>query len=86
MVSEAQRTRAPIQRLTDIVSSWFVPTVVLVAIRHVRRLGPGGARAANDLRARQRAGRAHHRVPMRARTGYSDVDHGSHRPGWHLSS
>jgi Cu+-exporting ATPase len=32
MVSEAQRTRAPIQRLADVVSSWFVPTVVLVAI------------------------------------------------------
>ncbi len=32
MVSEAQRTRAPIQRLADRVSSWFVPIVVLVAI------------------------------------------------------
>jgi Cu+-exporting ATPase len=32
MVSEAQRSRAPIQRLADVVSAWFVPTVVLVAI------------------------------------------------------
>lgn len=32
MVGEAQRTRAPIQRLADKVSSWFVPIVVLVAI------------------------------------------------------
>ncbi len=32
MVSEAQRTRAPIQQLADTVSSWFVPAVVLVAI------------------------------------------------------
>lgn len=32
MVSEAQRTRAPIQRLADVVASWFVPTVILVAI------------------------------------------------------
>jgi P-type Cu+ transporter len=31
MVSEAQRSRAPIQRLADIVSAWFVPAVVLVA-------------------------------------------------------
>ncbi len=32
MVSEAQRTRAPIQALADKVSAIFVPTVVLVAI------------------------------------------------------
>jgi Cu+-exporting ATPase len=32
MVAEAQRTRAPIQRLADQVSSWFVPTVVGVAV------------------------------------------------------
>ena len=32
MVSEAQRSRAPIQRLADVVSSWFVPTVILVAL------------------------------------------------------
>ncbi len=31
MVSEAQRSRAPIQRLADVVSAWFVPIVVLVA-------------------------------------------------------
>jgi Cu+-exporting ATPase len=32
MVGEAQRSRAPIQRLADLVSAWFVPAVVLVAI------------------------------------------------------
>jgi Cu+-exporting ATPase len=31
MVSEAQRSRAPIQRLADLVSSWFVPAVILIA-------------------------------------------------------
>ncbi|MEO1326511.1 MAG: copper-translocating P-type ATPase [Pseudomonadota bacterium] len=32
MVAEAQRSRAPIQRLVDLVASWFVPIVVVVAI------------------------------------------------------
>jgi Cu+-exporting ATPase len=30
-VSEAQRTRAPIQRLADVVASWFVPAVLVTA-------------------------------------------------------
>ena len=32
MVAEAQRSRAPIQRLADTVSAWFVPSVILVAV------------------------------------------------------
>ncbi len=32
MVSEAQRSRAPIQRLADVVASWFVPAVILIAV------------------------------------------------------
>lgn len=32
MVAAAQRSRAPIQRLADQVSGWFVPLVILVAI------------------------------------------------------
>ncbi len=32
MVSEAQRSRAPIQRLADVVSGWFVPGVIAAAL------------------------------------------------------
>ncbi len=32
MVAEAQRSRAPIQRMADVVSAWFVPAVVASAV------------------------------------------------------
>jgi P-type Cu+ transporter len=31
LVAQAQRSRAPLQRLADVVSKWFVPAVVLIA-------------------------------------------------------
>jgi Cu+-exporting ATPase len=32
MVAQAQRSRAPVQRLVDLVAAWFVPAVVLCAV------------------------------------------------------
>jgi Cu+-exporting ATPase len=32
LVAEAQRSRAPVQKLADVVAAWFVPAVVVVAI------------------------------------------------------
>ncbi|HEX4351690.1 MAG TPA: HAD-IC family P-type ATPase, partial [Polyangiales bacterium] len=31
-VAEAQRSRAPVQRLADAVASWFVPTIIVIAL------------------------------------------------------
>ena len=32
IVAEAQRSRAPIQRMADRVPAWFVPAVIVVAV------------------------------------------------------
>ncbi|HXV62832.1 MAG TPA: heavy metal translocating P-type ATPase [Vicinamibacteria bacterium] len=42
LVSEAQRSRAPVQRLADTVSAWFVPAVILVAVLTAIVWGLGG--------------------------------------------
>ena len=57
LVGEAQRSRAPIQRLADTVSGWFVPIVILVAARDLWRLGAGwdrsrGSRTRSSTRLR----------------------------------
>jgi Cu+-exporting ATPase len=42
MVAQAQRSRAPIQKLADKVSAWFVPAVIAVAIITFVAWGLGG--------------------------------------------
>ena len=79
MVGEAQRTRAPIQRLADRVAAFFVPAVVLVAVLTFVVWAAFGPGAAVRARAGQRRGGADHRVPVRARPGDADGDHGRHR-------
>ena len=45
MVAQAQRSRAPIQRLADQVSGWFVPAVIAVAARWRSLRGRSGGRS-----------------------------------------
>ncbi|MBK9974582.1 MAG: cation-translocating P-type ATPase [Planctomycetes bacterium] len=49
MVEEAQRTKAPIQRLADRISNWFVPIVVLTALGAGIGWGLSGAGAARAI-------------------------------------
>ena len=58
MVAEAQRSRAPIQRLADRVAAWFVPAVIVIAVARVRRLGARRARPAAGARADRRGRRS----------------------------
>jgi Cu+-exporting ATPase len=80
MVAEAQRSRAPIQRLADRVSGWFVPLVLAVAIAAFAAwsmwgpeprfaYGFGGCRCCS-----------HHRLPLCAWSCDADVNHGGRGP------
>ncbi len=81
MVAEAQRSRAPIQKLADVVAGYFVPIVILIAVLTFAVWALVGPGAADGARADQRGRGPDHRLPLRARPRHADVDHGGDRPG-----
>ena len=80
MVAKAQRSRAPIQRLADQVSAWFVPTVIAVAVLAFAAWsiwGPEPRFAYGIVAAVSVLIIA---CPVRARSRHAHVDHGRRRP------
>jgi Cu+-exporting ATPase len=81
MVADAQRSRAPIQRMADQASGWFVPLVIVIAVLAFAAWGILGAGTALRLWVGLGRFRADHRLSLRAWAGHPDVDYGRSRQG-----
>ena len=76
MVADAQRSRAPIQKLADTVSGYFVPAVISIAVITFVVWSIVGLAACDGLRARECRFGSDYCMSVRARACDTDVDHG----------
>jgi len=76
MVNDASRSRAPIQKLADTVSGYFVPVVVIISIITFFCLGNLGARTSLCLCFGECYRRINYRLPLCFRFGNSHVYYG----------
>ncbi len=79
LVEQAQGSKAPIQRLVDQVSAYFVPAVIVIALPNLRFLAGHGRRFGTCAAASGRG--AGHRLPLRHGLGHAYVDYGRHGQG-----
>ena len=79
MVAEAQRSRAPIQKLVDTVSAWFVPTVVIVAVATFVAWSLFGPAPAMGFALVNAVAVLIIACPCALGSGDANVDHGRHR-------
>lgn len=79
MVADAQRSRAPIQRMADSVSGWFVPLVILIAVVAFMIWSVWGPEPEDGARSHCGCVGPDYCLPLRTGTGHTDVDNGGGR-------
>ena len=78
LVERAQTGKAPVQRLADRISAWFVPAVIVLAAATLVGWLVTDARCRRGVRGR--GGGADHRLPLRAGPGHAHRPHGGDGP------